>query len=398
MIEGAPEVDQRLEVRGEAREREDEEERRAGDDGRHDRLLRAPDCGEPHAEGPEEELDRASEPDREPGREADVPVAPRERDEQAEQGRQVRDAHLADHLRPQRERPVDAPVPHADDPERRQRARDAQEGDRPVGRLERQCRQRADEDRRERRPDEVAAAGEVGALRRERVLAVEDELRLGVELVVEVDRERPRMRHDEHPDRDDDGEHAEGDHRPDAHGRGLHARAVPATTTRSVPSATRCARSARNATANTTAKTISTRIEAVSVAGPDAGALQPPRREGEEPDRRQPRAADGERHRRDREVVEPDDRGEDERGGEGQGEAAEPPRRGEQRRSRGERRDPSSELRAARLHHEAEDRVRVLVEAPAEAEQDAHVLVERREGQDRRSVAAPIPTERRAAA
>ena len=132
--------------------------RRLGDDGRHDRLPRTPDRGEPHAERPEEELDRTSEPDREPGREADVPVAPRERDEQAEQRRQVRDAHLADHLRPQRERSVDAPDPHADDPERRQRARDAQEGDRPVGRREWQRRQRTDDHRHERRPDEVAAA------------------------------------------------------------------------------------------------------------------------------------------------------------------------------------------------------------------------------------------------
>ena len=107
------------------------------------------------ADRPEEELDRAGEAEREPRRELRVAVAPDEREQHAEKRCEVRDADLADHLRPQRERAVHAPVADADDPQRAHEAREPDERDRPVGGAGGEHRQRRDEERGDRRPDEV---------------------------------------------------------------------------------------------------------------------------------------------------------------------------------------------------------------------------------------------------
>ena len=57
---------------------------------------------------------------------------------------------------------VHAPVAHADESQREHEAGEPEQRDRPVGRLRREDRQRRDEQRRERRPDEVRALAELG--------------------------------------------------------------------------------------------------------------------------------------------------------------------------------------------------------------------------------------------
>ena len=121
-----------------------------------------------------------------------------------------RDADLPDHLRPEGEGAVDAPVADAHDPQRAREAREPDEGDRPVGRSGRENGQRRDQERCHRRPDHVVPVPDGGAGRRERVLPVEELLRLGIELRVEVDGERARrLSGCEHRDSDRDRKDAE---------------------------------------------------------------------------------------------------------------------------------------------------------------------------------------------
>ena len=81
--------------------------------------------------GQRKNLMAPARPTASPGAKRDVAVAPGERDEHAEERRQVRDADLADHRRPQRKRAVHAPVAHADDAQREHAAREPDERDRP---------------------------------------------------------------------------------------------------------------------------------------------------------------------------------------------------------------------------------------------------------------------------
>ena len=83
------------------------------------------------------------------------------------------------------------------------------------------------------------------------------------------------------------------------------------------------------------------------VSDPDPGPFDAPRGEREEPDEREPRSDDGKRHERDREVVEPHDWRQGERGRDGEGKAAVAPRGGKERGSDREGRDPAGRLRAS---------------------------------------------------
>ena len=112
---------------------------------------------EPQAERPDEELQRGGEPERDPRLRTVVARAPGEREQQADRRGQVRDAHLAHDLRPERDEAVDPPVAEPDDPERRGHADEAEKEHHDVRGPERQRGQRRRDVRHERWPDEVRA-------------------------------------------------------------------------------------------------------------------------------------------------------------------------------------------------------------------------------------------------
>jgi len=149
---------------------------------------------EPDAERPEEELQATRQAEGEPGDEWSVAIPPDERREEAEERREVGDADVAEDGRPERGDAVDPPVADADEPEGERHAAEPEDRERDAGRLARQRGERHRDDRCERRPE----CFRVG------VVAVEKLLRLGVDLVAEVPRERTgRHRDDEHRQDDD---------------------------------------------------------------------------------------------------------------------------------------------------------------------------------------------------
>ena len=116
------------------------------------------------------------------------------------------------------------------------------------------------------------------------------------------------------------------------------------------------------------------RADPSRVTGSVCPRSKPPRGEREQPDEREPRSDDGERHGRDREVVEPDDRREDERRRRGQREATPAPRPAQQRApaARVARRPPLEPPVCTRSPRMGS----VLVERLGRAQSNAEVLVE----------------------
>ena len=127
------------------------------------------------------------------------------------------DAHLAGHLGPEAEHSVDPPVADADEPEREAEPGETEQRDHDVGGAGREDGQGRDHVSGERWPDEVRSGERVPGRVRERIDPVEQELRLRVELVVEVGGKRvcPEP-DDQHPDEREDRQHTERDDDGDA--------------------------------------------------------------------------------------------------------------------------------------------------------------------------------------
>ena len=102
----------------------------------------------------------------------------------------MRDAHLARDLRPHRDEPVHPPVAQPDDPQGDGDARETEHEHHHIRDAEREEGERRKEVDDDRRPDVVGADRRIEVGRRIRVVPVEDLLRLRVDLVVEVGRER----------------------------------------------------------------------------------------------------------------------------------------------------------------------------------------------------------------
>ena len=201
----------------------------------------------------------------------------------------MRDPDLADDLGPERERAVDPPVADADDPEREQKHASPVIAIAQSAAAGRQQRDGRDEERRERRPDEVVADHSSASGPGKRVLPVEEELRLRVELVVEVDGERAV-----------------------AARRRTSRRPRPGSTAKSRIGKTR-EQPAAHAVTGAFARLGTLGEErdgedyreddenpgrSPGVPGPDPRPLEPPGRKRKEPHRRQPRAPDRECNRR----------------------------------------------------------------------------------------------------
>jgi hypothetical protein len=122
----------------------------------------------------------------------------------------MRDAHLADDLRPEGDETVHAPVAEPHDPESGGHAGEPEDEHHDVRRAEREHGQRGGEVGDERGPDEVRRHRRVEVGRRVRVQPVEHLLRLWVDLVVEVGGQRVVGETDrEHRHERRDGKYAE---------------------------------------------------------------------------------------------------------------------------------------------------------------------------------------------
>ena len=212
LVERATEMKKGPDVRLEAGVREDEQERGADDGGCKEHVARSAGRGEPDDQRPQEELDARRKADCEAQGTTRVARAPGDRSAERQNGRQVRHAHLAEGLGPEAHRAVDPPIANAHEPDREREDRQAEDRHHDVGRPRRKHRQRRNDKRSERRPDEVRSGERVPPRVGERVHPVEQELRLRVEFVLEVERERVvASPDDEHPDDGGDGQRAEGD-------------------------------------------------------------------------------------------------------------------------------------------------------------------------------------------